>query len=53
VHKRLLDALGVKGIVELLALLGHYNMIAMTLNANEYGLPPGVAPPLAAVSGKR
>jgi 4-carboxymuconolactone decarboxylase len=46
-HKRLLDALGVKGIVELLALLGHYNMIAMTLNANEYGLPPGVAPPLA------
>jgi 4-carboxymuconolactone decarboxylase len=46
VHQRLVNAIGVQGLVELTALLGHYTLIAMMLNANEYGVPQGVAPPL-------
>jgi 4-carboxymuconolactone decarboxylase len=49
-HAQALAALGVTGIVELTALLGYYVMVAMTLNAHELALPPGVDPPLAPVS---
>jgi 4-carboxymuconolactone decarboxylase len=49
-HAQALGALGVTGIVELTALLGYYVMVAMTLNAHELPLPPGVDPPLAPVS---
>jgi 4-carboxymuconolactone decarboxylase len=37
---------GVRGVVELVAVMGYYSFIAMTLNAHEVPLPPGVAPPL-------
>lgn len=39
---------GVKGAVELTALIGYYSLIAMTLNAHEVPLPAGTVPPLPA-----
>jgi 4-carboxymuconolactone decarboxylase len=36
--------LGERATVELTALVGYYTMVAMTLNAHEIPLPPGVAP---------
>lgn len=39
---------GVKGVVELTALIGYYSMVAMTLNAHEVPLPGDAAPPLVA-----
>jgi 4-carboxymuconolactone decarboxylase len=36
------------GAVELTALIGYYTMVAMTLNAHEFELPPGVTPPFPA-----
>src|SRR5262249_2391202 len=46
-YRRALDHWGVVGVVELTALIGYYTMVAMTLNAHEFPLPAGVAPPLA------
>jgi len=43
--------LGVKGAVELVAVIGYYSFIAMTLNAHEVPLPTGAAPPLPLRSG--
>jgi 4-carboxymuconolactone decarboxylase len=40
------DMFGVSGVVELTALIGYYAMVALTLNAHEFGVPEGVAPPL-------
>jgi len=37
---------GVRGVVELTALVGYYTMVSMTLNAHEIPLPDGVEPPL-------
>jgi 4-carboxymuconolactone decarboxylase len=45
-YRRILDAYGTTGIVELTALIGYYAMVALTLNAHEIGVPDGVAPPL-------
>jgi 4-carboxymuconolactone decarboxylase len=42
-----LRILGAAGVVELVALLGFYTTIAMTLNAHQVPMPAGVAPPLA------
>jgi 4-carboxymuconolactone decarboxylase len=42
------EKFGVKGVVELTALIGYYTMVSMTLNAHEVPLPPGAAEPLAA-----
>ena len=44
-YRRVLDRWGVVGVVELTALIGYYTMVAMTLNAHEFPLPAGVAPP--------
>lgn len=41
-----LDTLGTVGIVELTALIGYYNMIAMTLNEHRVPLPTGATPAL-------
>ena len=49
-HRRVLNRFGTAGIVELTALIGHYAMIAMMLNAHEYELPSGKAPPLPATT---
>jgi 4-carboxymuconolactone decarboxylase len=38
---------GVSGVVELTALIGYYAMVALTLNAHEFGVPDGVVPPLS------
>jgi 4-carboxymuconolactone decarboxylase len=51
-YKRILDAYGTAGIVELTALIGYYAMVALTLNAHEIGVPEGAAPPLPALPGR-
>ncbi|MGG5822452.1 carboxymuconolactone decarboxylase family protein [Falsiroseomonas sp. HW251] len=40
------DAFGVKGVVELTALIGYYTMVSMTLNAHGVPLPDGERDPL-------
>ena len=45
-YRRVLDAYGTTGIVELTALIGYYAMVALTLNAHEIGVPDGETPPL-------
>lgn len=45
-YQRVLDRFGAAGAVELTALIGHYAMVAMMLNAHEYELPRDLAPPL-------
>ena len=45
-YRRVQDMFGVPGVVELTALIGYYAMVALTLNAHEFGVPDGVAPPL-------
>lgn len=44
-------ALGERGMVELVALLGYYTLVAMTLNVFEIGLPDSFAPELGAEPG--
>lgn len=41
------EAFGVRGVVELTALIGYYTMVSMTLNAHGIPLPEGEAEPLA------
>lgn len=41
------EAFGVKGVVELTALIGYYTMVSMTLNAHGVPLPDGEAAPLS------
>jgi 4-carboxymuconolactone decarboxylase len=45
-YERALSALGERGMVELVALLGYYCMVSLTLNAFELGLPGNAAPEL-------
>lgn len=40
------EAFGVKGVVELTALIGYYTMVSMTLNAHGIPLPEGETEPL-------
>lgn len=42
---------GVRGVVELTALIGYYTMVSMTLNAHEIPVPDGEAPPLERLPG--
>lgn len=53
-YRRVLERYGIKGTVELTALIGHYAMIAMMINAHDFGTeglePP--LPPLASSHGK-
>jgi 4-carboxymuconolactone decarboxylase len=49
-YARATQAFGVKGAVELAALIGYYIMIGMTLMAHEMPLPAGKEPPLPALS---
>jgi len=44
-YKRALDAFGVQTLVELVAILGYYCMVSITLNAFEAPLPPGESSP--------
>lgn len=46
-YKRALDAFGMQTLVELVAIMGYYCMVSITLNAFEAPLPPGVPSPFA------
>jgi len=46
IHARAVTHLTVRGVVDLVGLLGYYTLVAMTLNAFEIGLPEGEAPEL-------
>lgn len=46
VYARGVEALGNRGMVELVGILGYYCMVALTLNTFELGLPGSVAPEL-------
>jgi 4-carboxymuconolactone decarboxylase len=48
VHEAALAALGERGLVELVGLLGYYTLVAMTLNGFDIGLPEGEAIELGA-----
>lgn len=48
VHQAAIAALGERGVVELVGLLGYYTLVAMTLNAFEFELPEGELPELLA-----
>ena len=45
-YQRVLALFGVAGVVELTALIGYYGLVALTLNAAEFGVPEGMTPPL-------
>lgn len=45
-HARGVGVLGEQGMVELVAILGYYCMVALTLNAFELGIPGSIAPEL-------
>jgi len=47
-HAQVTQRFGVKGVVELTALVGYYTMVSMTLNAHGIPLPEGETEPLAA-----
>jgi 4-carboxymuconolactone decarboxylase len=50
-YRRGVAALGERGMVELVGLLGYYALVAMTLNVFEIGLPGAFAPELGAEPG--
>jgi 4-carboxymuconolactone decarboxylase len=53
-YRTALDRLGERRLVELVALVGYYSLVALTLNAFELGLPEKLAPELLEASeGKK
>ena len=46
-HGRAVAALGERGVVELVGVLGYYTLVSMTLNGFGLGLPDGETPELA------
>ena len=44
--KRLEDAFGERGVVDLVGAVGYYSLVSMTLNVAQVPLPAGVTPPL-------
>jgi 4-carboxymuconolactone decarboxylase len=47
-YQRALDAFGMQTLVELVAIIGYYCMVSVTLNAFEAPLPPGEPSPFPA-----
>jgi 4-carboxymuconolactone decarboxylase len=45
-YREALEALGERGLVELIGIVGYYGLVSMTLNVFEVGLPPGEPDPL-------
>ena len=45
-YQRGMSTLGEQAMVELVAILGYYSLVALTLNAFEIGLPESFAPEL-------
>jgi 4-carboxymuconolactone decarboxylase len=50
-YQRVLALFGTAGVVELTALIGYYALVALTLNAAEFEVPAGMAPPLPPRAG--
>jgi 4-carboxymuconolactone decarboxylase len=50
-YRRGVEALGERGMVELVGILGYYALVAMTLNVFELGMPEAFAPELGAEPG--
>ena len=46
--KRVKDAFGERGVVDLVGAVGYYSLVSMTLNVAQVPLPEGVTPPLKA-----
>ena len=46
-YQRALEALGLPSVVELVATIGYYSMVSLTLNAFQVPLPPGEPSPFA------
>ncbi len=44
--KRVKDAFGERGVIDLVGAVGYYSLVSMTLNVAQVPLPQGVAPPL-------
>jgi 4-carboxymuconolactone decarboxylase len=47
IHAETVAALGERGVVELVGLLGYYTLTSMTINAFAFPLPEGAAPPFS------
>ena len=45
--KAAIGLLGEQGVVDLLGVIGYYDLVAMTLNVDRYPLPAGTAAPFA------
>ena len=45
-YQRGLDLVGERGILDLVAIVGYYSLVSITLNVFEVDLPEGVSPPL-------
>jgi 4-carboxymuconolactone decarboxylase len=52
-HDRAVAALGERGVVELVGVLGYYTLVSMTLNGFDLGLPDGEAEELQPEPGSR
>jgi 4-carboxymuconolactone decarboxylase len=46
-YGRVVDALGLKAVVELVGILGYYSLVSLTLNAFEVPVPAGAPEPFA------
>ncbi len=44
-YRRAVDAFGERGLVEIMAIIGYYTLVSMTLNAFEVAVAPGIAAP--------
>jgi len=47
IYARVLNLLGLKGVVELVGILGYYSLVSLTLNAFEVPVPGGASEPFA------
>ena len=50
--ERVTALFGEEGVIELIAVSGYYDLVSMTLNVAEVGLPDGTEPPLPPLPGR-
>src|SRR5204863_9830569 len=48
-YKAVVDKLGERGVIDLIAVTGYYTMLAMVINVTRVALPEGTPPPLPAL----
>ncbi|MEX1022892.1 MAG: carboxymuconolactone decarboxylase family protein [Dehalococcoidia bacterium] len=51
-YRQAVDALGERGVVEVVGIVGYYGLVSMTLNIFEVSVPEGVEPPLPEPGGR-